>query len=369
MAKGRSEFYYSEKRKQYRKRIVIDGRQRDVWGDTKAAVRLRIEELRNAEKSGLILGDSTTVAEYAARWFEVKKEAWQHKSRAGYASVINNHICPAVGSMRLKDVKPLHLEAILAKKIKSYVQTDNGREPTMVPMSRALQDKIVAVIKQIFLSAEDNGLILKSPCRNLKASGGSPRPHKALSDDQFNEIMEQVEGTRALTFVALGLYAGLRREESLGLLWDCVFLDAKTPYLSVRRVVRFEGNTGILSEVLKSNAATRDIPLASHLADILRAQKQIANSVFVVPASDGKQMSAKMICNLWERVRDTISFDTTPHCLRHTFITKLCASGMDIKRIQYLAGHATVQMTLNVYAAVTANRPADLGESLNRAFK
>ena len=218
MAKGRSEFYYSEKRKQYRKRIVIDGRQRDVWGDTKAAVRLRIEELRQAEKSGLILGDSTTVAEYAARWFEIKKQGLQYSSRQGYASAINNHICPAVGSMCLKDVKPLHLEAILAKKVKSYVQTDDGRHTDLAPMSKGLQNIIVITIKQIFNSAEDNGLILKSPCRKLKASGGSPSPHKALTDDQFDEIMEQAEGTRALPFIALGLYAGLRREEILGLL-------------------------------------------------------------------------------------------------------------------------------------------------------
>ena len=271
--------------------------------------------------------------------------------------------------MCLKDVKPLHLEAILAKKIKSYVQTDGGREPTEAPMSRALQHKIINIAKQMFLSAEDNGLISKSPCRKLKASGSSPRPHKALTDDQFNEIIEQAEGTRALTFVALGLYAGLRREEILGLLWDCVYLDAKTPYLSVRRVVRFEGNRGVLSETLKSNAAARDIPLASRLIDLLRIQKQTANSVFVIPAADGKQMSEGMFRTLWGQLRGRLSFDTTPHCLRHTFITRLCASGMDIKKIQYLAGHATVQMTLNVYAAVTANRPADLGESLNRAFK
>ena len=218
MAKGRSEFYYSEKRKQYRKRIVIDGRQRDVWGDTKAAVRLRIEELRNAEKSGLILGDSTTVAEYAARWFEIKKQSIQYSSRMGYINAINNHICPAIGAMCLKDVKPLHLEAILAKKVKSYVRTDDGQQPTEVPMSHSLQNQIVITIKQIFTSAEDNGLILKSPCRKLKALGGKPNPRKALTDDQFDEIMEQAEGTRALAFVAIGLYAGLRREEILGLL-------------------------------------------------------------------------------------------------------------------------------------------------------
>lgn len=42
----------------------------------------------------------------------------------------------------------------------------------------------------------------------------------------------------------------------------------------------------------------------------------------------------------------------TPHILRHTYITALCSSGLDIKKIQYLAGHADPAMTLKVYACV-----------------
>lgn len=39
----------------------------------------------------------------------------------------------------------------------------------------------------------------------------------------------------------------------------------------------------------------------------------------------------------------------SPHLLRHTYITRLFESGLDIKEIQYLAGHTTVDMTLRVY--------------------
>lgn len=37
------------------------------------------------------------------------------------------------------------------------------------------------------------------------------------------------------------------------------------------------------------------------------------------------------------------------HILRHTYITRLFEAGMDIKEIQYLAGHSTMDMTLKVY--------------------
>jgi len=63
-----------------------------------------------------------------------------------------------------------------------------------------------------------------------------------------------------------------------------------------------------------------------------------------------------------------VDFHVTPHLLRHSYITRLCASGMDIKKLQYLAGHSTVQMTLNVYSRVTKNRPEELAPDIISAF-
>ena len=60
------------------------------------------------------------------------------------------------------------------------------------------------------------------------------------------------------------------------------------------------------------------------------------------------------------KVKVTLDFHCTPHLLRHTYITDLCRGGVNIKHIQYLAGHSTIQMTLNVYAACVDNQPEDL---------
>ena len=54
--------------------------------------------------------------------------------------------------------------------------------------------------------------------------------------------------------------------------------------------------------------------------------------------------------------------------LRHTYITILCASGMDIKKIQYLAGHERAQLTLDIYAEVRANTPEELAPYTNNIF-
>jgi site-specific recombinase XerD len=41
---------------------------------------------------------------------------------------------------------------------------------------------------------------------------------------------------------------------------------------------------------------------------------------------------------------------------------------MDIKKIQYLAGHSNVQMTLNIYSHVTENTPDQMGDLINGVF-
>lgn len=41
------------------------------------------------------------------------------------------------------------------------------------------------------------------------------------------------------------------------------------------------------------------------------------------------------------------------HILRHTFATRLCESGVNIKVIQDVLGHADIQTTMNIYIDVT----------------
>lgn len=80
----------------------------------------------------------------------------------------------------------------------------------------------------------------------------------------------------------IALYSGLRREEILGLQWDCVFLDVPTPYISVRRACSSEHNRPVISTTLKTKAARRDIPIPKCLTDCLREVKEKTESEYVV---------------------------------------------------------------------------------------
>lgn len=382
---SRPEFYYSESRKQYRKRVTIDGQVHDLWADTKAELRLRVETLISNQKKGMVLNDSTTVAEYAIEWYPLVSNGLTPSGKKDYANAINVHICPFLGNMKLKDVKPVHIDKLmLAKK----------------DLSKSMQQKILRTLRKMFSSAEENGLIAKNPCNNKKAGGAPAKEKKPLTPQQQLTLLNAVRDTRVYPFVALALYAGLRREEILGLAWSDVHLSSAAPYLEVTHCVRFEKMRPIRSNILKSKAAHRKIPIPQVLAEVLADAKKGASSIYVVPDRNGNLCSLTAYRNLWRlverrtidhgnlipleapqgppaaskpnrhpRCTPSIDFDVTPHVLRHTYITQLCASGLDIKKIQYLAGHSSVAVTLDIYSHVVNNRPEDLYQTIARVFE
>ena len=384
---GRPEFYYDEKTKYYRKRVKLpDGRYKDVRGKTKEAVRAKLYELETAVRHGIVLGDNTTVAELAVEWYNNRKDGLSISRQEDYRSAINIRICPVIGAMRIKDVKPEHCQRVMAMSSKFSFST---------------QQKTVSTMKQIFDCAVDNGLIFRSPAEKVKAGGEKPKEKKALTVEQCAQLEAATKGTRAYIFIMLGLYAGLRREEICGLQWRDIDLTADPPRLTVESAVRFSGGKAVYPAPLKSKAAHRTIPLPPNLANALRAEKKRSNSFFVVHSPDGQHITFPGMRNIIgiidrrapmseakkmkreQREKDLgrpiaprktqknivkIDFRPTPHQLRHTYITRLIEGGMDIKKVQYLAGHDDIRMTLNIYSHVVGNTPEDLIGAVAAAF-
>lgn len=258
-----------------------------------------------------------------------------------------------------------------------------------------------------FYSAERNQLIEYNPCAGLNAKGGKQGKRKeALTDQQAKILVDTVKGLPPYLFVMIGLYAGLRREEILGLQWDSVFLDAPTPYISVQRAWRAEHNRPVISTVLKTKAAKRDIPIPKCLVECLREAKASSISDYVIADSQGEPLSYSQFMRVWQYivVRSTkertyykyvngqsikysvkptlgmkqknnpsiqyiIDFDVTPHQLRHTYITNLLYAGVDPKTVQYLAGHENSKTTMDIYAKVKYNKPEELFDVVNGAFQ
>ena len=74
---------------------------------------------------------------------------------------------------------------------------------------------------------------------------------------------------------------------------------------------------------------------------------------------------------MWRPIeRELPDTHITAHILRQTYITRLFEAGLDIKEIQYLAGHSTMDMTLKVYTQYDRrSREAKTAEKVRDALR
>lgn len=328
------------------------------------------------------LAENPLVWQYAQTWYKLYTPRLSDSRKSDYAIAINRHICPVIGTRHMLDVTPGDIADVML---------------SCADLSRSSQDKIVCALKKIFSAGEKAGVVRVNPCVDLRAGGKRAAEKEALTRQQMRTLEDAVAGTRIYPFVMIGLYAGLRREEILGLQWDCVHLDGAAPYISVRRALRWVHNQPVVSDELKSAAARRDVPIPPTLVCCLADLQRTATGDYVISSSDGQPWSMTAYRNAWRyitrrqtgtakrtehgetvlrekklgetvrnsRVRITIDFAVTPHILRHTYITNLILSGANVKVVQYLAGHSKAEITLNIYSHLMDRCPeANLGAVL-----
>ena len=332
------------------------------------------------------------VKDYCEKWLLMQSAHIRATTLIDYTSKVNRHIISSLGHKRMGEV------------------TADDIKMALVPVSTksaSVFKSVTILLKCIFNSAEDSRIITYNPTRFLTAKGGGipQQDRESLTDEQIVQLLDAIRGLPPYVFVMIGLYAGLRREEILALKWECVILDTETPYLLVRRAWHTENNRPVIMTELKTKAAKRDIAIPECLAECLREAKKESKSEYVIANNDGEPLSYTQFKQLWryivvrtarprpakkkvggkyvkymlypqlgEKARNnghvvyTLDFEVTPHQLRHTYITNLIHAGVDPKTVQYLAGHESSKITMDIYAKVKYNKPEELINALGDAF-
>jgi integrase len=278
------------------------------------------------------------------------------------------HVSPSLGDRRVTDVTAADVEALARALLKKGLASksvrnivgflhavfEHGIDRGWVrenPVRRAekprrgraganpdLQFLSVSELEAVIRALPDEVVVRKpAPSRRGRA-GPAPPP----SPDVLGPVLRAVILTAAMT--------GLRRSELLGLRWRDI--DWATQRIRVRNTfVRGEHS----SEGKSDLSTRRSVPLAGRLARELDAWSRRSayatddDLVFAHPQKgtplDGNKVSKRFKAACVDAGVRPVRF----HDLRHTFATRLAASGTPIRTIQEFLGHADSKTT-QIYA-------------------
>ena len=159
----------------------------------------------------------------------------------------------------------------------------------------------------------------------------------------------------------------LRREELLGLCWA----DYKAGAITVRHSVK---RGKILSTELKTPSAYRTIPLPEETIRDLNEKEKTKPKVvnlttpdLIFPDKDGKPIEPLVLTRYFTRLCNRCKIKATLHDLRHTYATNLALANVHPSRAQYLLGHSTPQMTLQVYTHIKGDNMEGIAEIVGKS--
>lgn len=304
-------------------RATIHGVRKSFYGRTRAEVLSKYREY----EAEYVPAKASTVEEWAHTWLTVyKKPNVSYTTFTNYKMYTENHIVPAIGKMKLTEVKPSDIKTILASK-KS--------------LSTSAQKHIYLCLRSIFETALDDDLVSKNPVPKIKIGNVKQDAPQHFTAEQIQEIIHATKEDPFGHIVLLLLYTGLRIGELCALKWE----DIEGDKITIRRAVASveNGTTEKAPKSGKERVLYQTEELSALLAELPRDTEYVINSQGHRYRPDSLSRNYKKFFE-----RHNLPY-LSPHKCRHTYATFLVESGANLLYVKELLGHSTVRVT-EIYA-------------------
>jgi len=216
-------------------------------------------------------------------------------------------------------------------------------------------------MKAIFNIALRWNWINENPMKYVKLFIIEQKERLSFNEIELKILLSNIKDTNLKNIVLTGLYTGCRLNEIINIQWKDINLNEKV--LTIRNKDNFKTKTGKI----------RQIPISDNLYSLLSNMLNISDENNIIPlfspdrylySKNGFKFNKDTIS---KKFKDTLRAVKFPekfhfHCLRHTFITNLIKSGVNINFVKEIAGHSEIQTTMNYIHIVTE----DLREAVNK---
>ena len=328
-----------------------DGRARyiSVYGRSRTEVQTKIQKQLQTSASNsepLGIGQSDLTVNQLFELF-LKRATVKRSTYARYKTVIDLHILPRLGKRRVCTLTAKELSAYLWEKRRHGNLRTGG----------ALSEKSVrdlAVLLKSALRFAQKEFHIYTDALNMPLPSYKQKRACVFSDQEVQRMATAIQDVpnQKNTGILLALCAGMRIGEICALkVSDIDFLAGTIDVSRAVQRIQTGKKTELLVQTPKSDASERVIPLPSDLLSHLKtAVRGLPENAYVLTGTSNKPMEPRTLryyfsgflkrCNI--RYRNF-------HVLRHTFATRCIETGMDVKSLSELLGHADVRTTLKLY--------------------
>ena len=387
-----------ERRKDNKNRVLKEGeyqrsngtfeyKWRDKRGKRHSIYAKTLDELREKEIDVLrdaldgIRADKNdlTINDLYFRWVQLKK-GLKANTFHNYQYMYKQFVEPDFGEMHIVDLKRSDVRAFY----NHLADAQHLKANTI--------DSIHTVLHQVLELGVEDECLRYNPSDNAlkelkKAHNHDTEKRRALTvpeQNLFEDFLSQ-EGQyhRWYPIFTVMLWTGMRVGEITGLRWEDIDLEEGTISVNHTLVYFDRGGSercGYAVNTPKTKAGERTIPMLPKVKEAFIMEKEYQEEVgisckavvdgytdFIFINRFGDTQNQATLNKALRRIIRDCNYEvldkgekdsvTLPrfsnHSLRHTFTTRMCEAGVNIKAMQDILGHADAETTLQIYADAT----------------
>jgi integrase len=340
---GEGSIVYDESKRLYVATVdfgIVDGRRKRVVrkAKTQAAILAKVRDLRRQKDEGKVpVNQTDTTAKWLDFWTDrVLPGTVAANTERQYREAVRDWIKPHVGHVPLAQLKPEHVQAMLA------ALADRGLSSGTQRIARTVLRRSLT-IAQRWGKVTFNAAALVDPPKHSDS-----KLDDALDADQAAKVLAQAAGDPLEALAVLVLAIGVRQGEALDLRWADVDLD--------QAAMRVHGT--------KTTASVRSVALPPFVVAALRrhraaqnlqriAARSWADPDLVFTTSIGTRIHRRNVLRWWHALTVNAGVGRRRfHASRHTAATLMLNNGVPLEVVSATLGHAGLAITADVYAKV-----------------
>lgn len=371
------------------------GKRRFKYAKDLIELREREEELKRDSLDGLeTYARGNSDLNFLFQRYIETKHALRSTTRTNYIGTYNRYVRDSIGKKKISDIK--------YSDVLYFYQTfiDRGyKVATVEGIQTILSPAFQMAVRDNILRTNPASGVMGEIKKNLK---NRPEPRHALTpaeEKAFLDFIKQPEYYRCRPLFIFMFGTGCRVGEAIGIRWDDIKLDDGVVDINhdLTYYPREEHGFKCRYEIgdPKTFPSFRKIPLLPEVKEALLNERENQQKYGYRNLMELDGYSNFVFCNRFGGFRNAGSINDqigrivdkynaqeevkaakeqrepliipkfSCHITRHTFCSRLCENGTNIKLIQQIMGHSDIRTTMNIYAEISKQTADAVFQDLN----